>query len=453
MKIVLFGAGSAQFGYGTLGEIFYSSLLTGAEVALVDINQQALDAVYKDGLTFIEKNKLDFKLSAYTDRKEALKNADYVIISIETGERFRLWELDWKIPLQFGIHQVYGENGGPGGIFHALRVTPPILDICTDVSEICPDAVVFNYSNPMTAITTAVLRKYPDLKFIGMCHEIASLERYLPLILNTDSSNLKLRAAGLNHFSVLLEASYIDTGKDAYPDILEKAPAFFKEEIGMSDVWDYTRRTGIVPSTEGASERWDIDTEKAARAWSDRYLFRSILETYNLLPITTDSHLGEYIAWAQDAADHRGIIDFYEFYKLAMTQRSWSEIKLEQKERIIPIIEGIIQDQGFEEMAVNVMNNGSIPDFPDNVAVEVPAVVDKRGITPLKFDSYPKGFGALIRNYAGVYDLTAEAILTGRKDYIIQAVLASPVVHKYHGIKEMVDTMLDNQREYLSYIV
>ncbi len=452
MKIALFGAGSAQFGYGTLGDIFQSQILKGAELSLMDINEEALAKVQKTALEYIQKHQLDFTITATTDRKEALKGADFVIISIEVGDRFKLWDMDWKVPMQYGIAQVYGENGGPGGIFHALRITPPIIEICDDVVEICPDAVVFNYSNPMTAITTAVLRKYPELKFVGMCHEIASLKRYLPAILDTDLSNIRMRAAGLNHFSVLLEASFVDTGKDAYPDILKKAPAFFEQEPGYSEVWDYTRRTGKIPETEGALERWNIDTKESFRPWSDRSLFRAILETYKLLPITLDSHLGEYLSWARDVADHQGILDFYEFYRHALSNRNWSEITEDLRERLIPVMEGIITDSGYEEMAVNILNNGAIPDFPDGIAVELPATIDKRGVTGIRFDSYPRGFGALIRNYAGVYDLTVDAILTGSRDLVIQAVLACPMVSKYHGMAEMVDTMLDNQREWLGYI-
>ena len=452
MKIALFGAGSSQFGLGTLGDIFSSDILKGAHIALMDINDTQLQKVYKTGQDYIRDNGKDFTLSATTDRKEALQGADFVIISIEVGDRFGLWDMDWKIPLQYGVPQVYGENGGPGGIFHALRITPPILQICDDVMEICPNATVFNYSNPMTAITTTVMRKYPNLKFVGLCHEIASLERYLPPMLGVKSEGIKYRAAGLNHFSVLLEASYTETGKDAYPDIRVKAPGFFEREPGFSEVWDYTRRTGRVPETEGATERWDMDIQESFRPWSDRTLFKEILDTYGLLPITLDSHMGEYISWAQDVSDHKGISDFYEFYRHALCNRVWSEISEEISERVVPIMNGIVANQGYEESAVNLLNNGAIPDFPNNVAVEIPAVVDSKGLTPVKFDSYPKGFGALIRSYAGVYDLTAEAILNGSRDLVLQAVLACPVVHTYRGMGDMVDAMLDAQRKWLEYI-
>lgn len=174
-KIVLVGAGSAQFGYGTLGDIFQSKTLYGSEIVLHDINPAALAVTEKTARDFLAAEDLPFTVSATTDRKTALRGAEFVIISIEVGDRFALWDLDWQIPQQYGIQQVYGENGGPGGLFHSLRIIPPILDICADVADICPNAWVFNYSNPMSRICTTVHRRFPQLNFVGMCHEIASL--------------------------------------------------------------------------------------------------------------------------------------------------------------------------------------------------------------------------------------------------------------------------------------
>jgi alpha-galactosidase len=451
MKIVLVGAGSAQFGFGTLGDIFQSKLLVGSEIGLVDIDGESLERVLETAKAFVAEHHLAFSLSASTDRTQELKGADFVIISIEVGNRFELWDQDWNIPHHYGIPQVYGENGGAGGLFHALRITPPILDICADIEKLCPDAFVFSYSNPMTAIVTTVLRKFPQLKFVGLCHEIASLERYLPVILKTPIENLTLRAAGLNHFSVLLEARYADTGADAYPDILAKAPGFFEKALGYSDILDYVKKNGSIPETEGAREYWKFEDLRSSRPWSDRTLFKRILEKYQLLPITTDSHIGEYIQWAYEVADHRGILDFYTLYRLSLATAK-AEITLDLKERVVPIMEGIISDTGYEEKAVNVLNKGYIPDLPEFVAVEVPAKVGKHGIKGIKFGTYPKGFGALLRNYTGVYDLTAEAILKGKRDYVVQALLANPVVGTCEKVDELVDIMLDRQAPWLGYI-
>lgn len=451
MKIVLVGAGSAQFGFGTLGDIFQAPELRGAEIALVDINGEALERVRKTAADHIAARKLPFTLTASTDRRQVLSGAAFVIISIEVGNRFELWDQDWNIPLQYGVRQVYGENGGPGGLFHALRIIPPILDIVADIERLCPSAFVFCYSNPMTAIVTAVLRKFPEIRFIGMCHEIASLERYLPAMLGTTLSNLKYRAAGLNHFSVLLDAFYVDSGKDAMPEIMEKAPSFFETLPGYSEVLEYANRTGVLPDTEGSVRHYAIDQEKSSRPWSDRTLFRVIFDKFHLLPITGDSHLGEYISWAHEVADHRGILDFYAWYRLKLAH---VEAKIEQeiRERVVPVMTGIIEDSRYEESAVNLLNKGYIPALPDFVAVEVPAVVGASGLDGIRFPSYPKGFAALLRNYCGVYDLTAEAVLHARRDYVVQALLASPVSVNPVRVGELVDTMLDRQKQWLGYL-
>ncbi len=451
MKIVLVGAGSAQFGFGTLGDIFQSKKLAGSEICLVDIDEKALDHVTQVARKFVQENALDFTITASSDRTSVLPGSDVVVISIEVGKRFPLWDEDWTLPQQYGIKQVYGENGGPGGVFHALRITPVIVGICDDVVKLAPDAWVFNYSNPMTAITTTVLRKYPELKFVGMCHEIASLERYLPTILDTQFEDLDLRAAGLNHFSVLLEAIYKKSGKDAYPDILKKAPPFFEKEPGYSDILAYVKENQELFQTEGSTDRVLPEGMQSAKKWADRTLFKKVLEHYSLLPITGDSHFGEYIPWAHEVADHKGIKDFYTLYQM-MLSHVQPKIELKLSERLVSILEGIIDDSGYEEPAVNILNNNLIPSLPSWIAVEVPAKVHKYGLEGIAFPNYPKGFASLLRNYCGVYDLIAEAVLTGKKEYVIQALLANPIVDRCENIPELVDLMIERQQKWLGYL-
>jgi alpha-galactosidase len=458
MKIVLIGAGSAQFGVGTLNDIFQSRKVKDCEITLLDINGKALDKVYQAGLKWMEEKGLKHKLSATTNRPEALKGADYVISSIEVGDRFTMWDQDWKIPMQYGIRQVYGENGGPGGIFHSLRIVPVILEICEDVMKYCPEAYVFNYSNPMSAIVTTVKRKFPECRFIGLCHEIASLERYLPSILGTPFENLELTASGLNHFSMILEAKYRDSGKDAYPDILAKAPAFFEREPGYSDIWAFVKRTGEDIYTEGAKERFDLDVKESSYPWADRTLFKYLMETYGLMPITVDSHMGEYIGWAWEHVDHRGIEDFYDFYRdaLADVQPHFGQAT---HERVVPIIEAIEGNAGMREGAVNILNrepgapadSRCVDDLPDWIALEVPAIVDSKGLAGEKV-SLPKDFCSLLRNYVSVYDLTAEAIINKSKGYVVKALLANPVVNSTRNLEALVDQMISTQSPWLDYL-
>jgi alpha-galactosidase len=326
-----------------------------------------------------------------------------------------------------------------------MRIIPPILEICADVMKYCPQATVFNFSNPMSRICTTVTRAFPELKFIGLCHEIGSLRNFLPRILGVPYEALEVRAAGLNHFSAVLTAKYKDSGLDAYPDIRAKAPQFFANMPSMNAVHKYFKETGQWPSKP--EDFSAIETE----AWPERRVFKVILEKFGLMPITSDSHFGEYIQWAYDVTDHRGILDFYRFYKehLAHIQ---PEIELRLRERIIPIIEGILTDSGYVEEAVNIPNTGLIADLPDWIVVEVPATVDKNGVHGIPIGKLPHGYAGLLMNQVAVHDLTAEAILNKSKALALQALLVDPIVNQVNGMEEMLDTMIAYQEKWLGYL-
>jgi len=442
-KVVLIGAGSANFGLSTLGDLLRSEVFEGSTICLHDINPVALKRVEDFGRKYIEVNHLPFKLEATIDRKTALQGADFCMISIEVGNRFDLWNQDWMVPLQFGIRQVYGENGGPGGLFHSLRIIPPILEICGDIMKICPDAFVLNFSNPMSRICTTVNRKYPDLKLIGLCHEVFSLPFHLPQILDTPLDNLFYRAGGLNHFSILLTVSYKDTGKDAYPDVRAKAPAYFEK-------FDFLLEWAL----EGADPNF-VKTFIHRQPWAERGLFKVILEKFGYLPVTTDSHFGEYIQWAYDVADLQGILDFYRAY-VVWTSQNINESRLLEGAGegwgIMSLLEGILTNSGHEELAVNIPNDGFIDNLPKDIAVEVPAIVDRNGVHGVPLGKFPKSIGGLLNNQYAVHDLTAEAVLTASKAAALQALLVDPVVHSVKAAEQTLDAMLDIQNRYLGYL-
>ncbi len=448
-KLLLIGAGSVQFGSGMLGDIFQSEPLRGCEIVLNDINLQAAERTRKLAQDHIDANGLDHRVRVELDLAAALADVDFVVISIEVGDRFALWDMDWKIPQQYGIPQVYGENGGPGGLFHSLRIIPPILDICGKIMEIAPDATVFNYSNPMSRICTTVHMAYPDLKFIGMCHEIASLERYLPPILGVDRSEIHYRAGGLNHFTVMTDVTYVKTGASAYDDVRQKAERVFGSLVGYSEILNATRKTGKSVETEG----WmTIDTShiEEIRPWSDRWLFKDILNRFGVLPVTYDSHFGEYIQWAHDCSDHRGILDFYTYYRDYLGQGA-PEIKDEVHERVVPIIDGILTNSGYEEGAVNIPNAGFIMNLPKWLVVEVPATVDADGVHGIAVD-IPAGIRGLLTNQIGVHEMTANAVLEKSRDLVIQALLVDPVVVVSKEIPALVDHMITEQSPWLDYL-
>ena len=435
-KIVLIGAGSTNFGLGTISDIFKSKFLEGSTIVLHDINPKALINTAEIANKYKEKLGVNFSIVATTNRKEALKDANFCIISIEIGKRFDLWDQDWKLPLQYGIKQIYGENGGPGGLFHSLRIAPVIIEICDDIIQICPDAFVFNYSNPMQRICHAVTTKYPDLKFTGLCHEIASMERQLPTIMETDFSNIEIKAGGLNHFSILLEAKYKDTGKDGYPIIKQKFYDYYSNLVNEHEGY---------PSKPGA----------------ERGVFFELYRQYGYLPITTDSHLGEYLQWAYSVADHEAIIDFYDNYKKRCLtfyedDSSYNQFfdteESKNQERIVPIIEAILNDSNIEESAVNIPNKNYISQVPNGIVVEVPGILNKEGVSGIELKNYPSTFGTLLNNQTGTIQLTTDAVLNKSKHSAYLAMLADPVVDNAKSAEKLLNAMLEFQNEYLGYL-
>ncbi len=439
-RIVLIGAGSASFGLGTLGDILSSQVLEGSTVVLHDTSAEALAKVERSAREYIGRHALAYELVATTSRRDALAGATFCVISIEVGKRFELWEQDWRVAQQYGIRQVYGENGGPGGLFHALRIIPPILGICGDIMDICPDAYVFSFSNPMSRICLTAKRKYPQLKLTGLCHEVASLPLHLPAMLETPWANLDLHAGGLNHFSVLLDIAYRDSGRDAYPDVRAKARGYFEQMPTFTE---------IIKRMFDESEEGD---PAEAHRWMERWLVLEILGRFGYLPVTTDSHFGEYIQWAHEVVDHRSILDFFHWYK-----RWCLECRAEAGiggtgERVIPMIEAIVSGERDEELAVNVMNEGLIDNLPRDLVVEVPGVVDGRGVHGVPLGALPKGIAGLLTNQVAVHDLTAEAALTGSREVALQALLVDPVVDSVRAAEQTLDAMLEMQKDYLGYI-
>ena len=434
-KVVLIGAGSTQFGLGTVGDIFKSKILEGSTITLHDINPEALKNTKDIAEKYKNELNVNCNIEATTNLQDALKNANFCIISIEVGDRFKLWEDDWKIPIEHGSKQIMAENGGPGGLFHSLRIAPEVVKICDQIVKICPDAFVFNYSNPMQRICHAVTTKHPELKFTGLCHEIASMERQLPSLMETDYSNIEIKAGGLNHFSILVDVKYKDTQEDGYPIIQKKFDKYY---------------SNLINEHEGFS----------SEPGAERGLFFELYRMYGYLPITTDSHLGEYIQWAHCVVDQEAINDFYNnykkkclsFYDNVSYSTFFDKKNNEMNERIIPIIEAIIEDSNIEEEAVNVPNKNFIEHVSNGIVVEVPGILNKNGVNGIRLENYPSTFGSLLNNQAGTIELTTDAVLNKSKHSAYLALLADPVVDNSIEAEKLLDVMINHQKEYLGYL-
>ena len=317
-------------------------------------------------------------------------------------------------------------------MFHSMRIIPPILDICEDITKICPNATFINYSNPMHRILLAIKRRYPKLKAVGLCHEIASAEYLLPKILKLPFEKMDLWCGGLNHMGAIIKVRYKDTEEDLIPVIFEKGVKFLNR-------W-----------------KWSIPSRLMHPVGLTLY----ILENFGYLPYTNDSHYGEYIGWAREVSNMRGIKNFYNLYKFSVDFSGYQiRNKIRRKkghklvkpdhERAIPIIEGIVSDNKHQELSVNLPNKGIITNLPEDLVIECPAIVDKTGVKGIPLGDYPEPLVDLLRDEANVQDLIIKAILNKSRDYAVKALQADSNFPRKHLIEPFLNEMLELQKEWI----
>jgi alpha-galactosidase len=460
-KIVILGAGSAIFGLGAMATLIRSERLRGAELALVDIDEPALET-----MTFLARKMnqawdAGMTITSTTRRAEALPGADFVIVSVQVGQRETVWEMDWQIPLRHGVRQPYAENGGPGSFAHACRNLPLILDIARDMERLCPDAWYINLVNPLIRLTLGVHR-YTNIKVLGLCHQLlwgyamaAAIlsDRYdIPIPdgfhVHTDADNLPhfipvaragfehldIKAAGINHFSWIVDIRDKATGEDLYPLLRER--------------WLTGYRRDFEPLT------------------------REMFEVFGLMPTPGDSHLCEFLPFVVDPV-HKP----WEKYKLKL--QSWEgnrrrrasrwelarsimseETPVEKlrdmwqfnilEEPVAEIIEAITYNDNYYAQQLNIPNNGGlIPNLPADAIVEVPGVISGMGIQGLGFPPLPDGIAALCRRELELSSLIVDAAATGDRSLALQALLLDPMIDDLDTARAILNDFLTEFAEFL----
>jgi alpha-galactosidase len=436
-KIVLVGAGSSSFGPSTFTDIYLSRVLDGSIIVLHDINKSKLEMISE---LLVAENKVKgnrFTIEHTTDRKTAFRDADFIISSIEVGERFKLWRQDYEIPRKHGSTQIMGECGGPGGSIHAFRIIPDILDIVHDAYSICPEALFINFSNPMARVCLAIKRAVPDLNFVGLCHEISGLEMHLVNMFKTPLADMRITTAGLNHFGFLMSLKDIKKGQNLMPDFNSIALDYFLKH----------------------KERFDF---------SD--LSIEVFKRFGWFCYGGDNHMGEYVQFAeeftktQDMVDwidrtedygeniYNRILKYYKKLKDGKYPKRGMLRKNPSGERAIPIIESIIQDSNSHENAVNIPNNGLVDNLPQDLVLECSATVNKDGIHGIKHGNIPKSIASLLRIEASVQDLCIEAILQKSRELAITCLAIDPNVGSFEKAEDIFKEMQTTQKDYLSYL-
>lgn len=398
MKIVFIGSGSIIFVKNLIGDCLLTPCLSDAEYALLDIDAEKL-ALSERMLQRLNEsvNSGRAHIRAYTSQKEALRGADFVISAIQVGG-YRCVVPDFEIPAKYGLKQTYADTLGIGGIFRGLRTVPVMQDIVRDMMEVCPDAWLLNYVNPMAIITGAML-KSTGVKMVGLCHSVQVCASDLLSGLGMPTDHLRYKIAGINHQAWLLELE--QNGVDIYPEVRKRA--FARKDIHPDMVrYEIFRRFGyyVTESTQHTAEYTPYFIKRAYPGLAERYGVKTEM----------------YRDWGNSQQ---------EYWSHARKMENEPLTHTRTKEFASYILEAMTTGAPFE-IAANVLNHGYIENLPQGCCMEVPCVVDAAGITPRRMGRLPEQCAALNRTNINVQELTIEAALTHKKEHIYHAAMLDP---------------------------
>lgn len=401
-KITFLGAGSTVFAKNVLGDSMTVTALQDFEFALFDIDQERL----KDSelmLNNIKKNlNSTVNVVAYTDRKEALRGAKYVINAIQVGGYDPSTITDFEIPKKYGLRQTIADTIGIGGLFRNLRTIPVMMDFAKDMQEVCPDAWFLNYTNPM-AVLTGTMLGYGGIKTVGLCHSVQVCTDDLLKSLDMPNDNVQSKIAGINHMAWLLEVNR--NGEDLYPEIKRRAKE--KQNTTHDDMvrFELMQRFGyyITESSEHNAEYHPYFIKKN---------YPELIDRFN---IPLDEYPRRCVNQIEDWKQMRDDMVHDKDLSHKRTHEYGSYI-MEAMETNNPI-----------KIGGNVLNTGGlISNLPKNAVVEVPCLVDSSGIAPTYIGDLPEQLAALNRTNINTQLLTIEAAMTGKKEHIYQAAMLDP---------------------------
>ena len=431
VKICFIGAGSTIFAKNVLGDAMLTSSLQDAEIALYDIDETRL----KESelmLKTINKNSNQnrAKIQSFSDRKEALKDANFVINAIQVGGYKPSTVIDFEIPKKYGLQQTIGDTTGIGGIFRGLRTLPVMFDIAKDMEEVCPDAWLLNYTNPMAILTMGML-KATKIKTVGLCHSVQvcvpELFEHLGIKDQYNLDEFQWKIAGINHMAWLLEINR--NGKDFYPEIRRLASEIANPHKD-SVRFELMKHFGyyVTESSEHNAE------------YHPYFIKKNYPELIEQLQIPIDEYLRRCVDQIAGWETQRDEI---------VNDGSLEHTR--SREYASYIMDAITT--GTPTMiAGNVLNKGLITNLPEDCCVEVPCLVDKNGVQPTYVGKLPTQLAALNRTNINVQELTVEAAMTLEKDKIYQAALMDPHASSELSISEikaMVDELIAAHGDYL----
>lgn len=433
-KIVIIGAGSAQFVQGLFGDLIHSGRPW--HLGLVDIDPSALAVAEGLSRRMVAAKEADITIEASTERREVLPGADVVVLTVGVGGR-RAWETDVYLPRNYGVYHPVGDTVMPGGISRAMRMVPALVDIARDVLRLCPKALFINYSNPMTVNCWAV-RKATGADVIGLCIGTFSVQERLARFIGAPPEEVTALAGGVNHFTWIYDLRW--NGRDAWPLVRARLD--------------------------------QVRAGKASDAFVDRNPFCwSLFDSYGAYPAVNDVHVVEFfperfpngiyhgpvlgpklgVGWFER---HIAEIDaVYERMRgLASGTIPMDESVFErgtaEHSQLVEMLLAIEQDSR-QPYAANLPNRGLVPNLPAEAILELTVVATARGLRALQAPDFPDALAATLGKTLAAEALTVEAALTGSRRLFVEALLTDGAVTDRATAEKLADDLLRAHQEYL----
>jgi len=424
MKVVLNGAGSAEFTKELLGDLLGFPELAGSTIALHDVNPDRLATGEAIARATVEALGAEARIETHEDRRAALDGADHVISMIRVGGHEGL-RLDFDIPTRHGMWQAMADTLGVGAIFRALCTIPSLLALGNDLAELCPDAWLYDYTNPMAALVWSVFAGTPHRRVVGVCMSAQNTAEQLSEIVGVPFEENTWLTAGMNHQAWLLR--FERDGHDLYED-LDAAIARDPGGLGRRVRVEIYERFGLFPS-ESSEHNADLVPWFLPHAEQ--------VERYRI-PVNEYLHRSE-----------RGVAKYEE---LRRSLEAGEPLEVEFGPEYAPQIIHSIETGTPRTVYANVRNGGCIANLGDDVCVEVPCLVDRAGVQPTSVGALPPGPLALNRLYTSVCELTVRAALEGSREHVYRAAMLDPLTAASLSIDEIIavcDELIEAHAEHL----
>ncbi|MBN1574588.1 MAG: alpha-galactosidase [Deltaproteobacteria bacterium] len=431
-KIAFIGAGSFEFTRNLVRDILTFPLLEDATLTLMDIDPERLRYIESAVKRIVNEGNYPAKVEATGDRGEALKGASAVVLTILV-EGIDVWRHDIEIPKKYGVDINVGDTRGPAGVFRALRTIPVVLDIAADMERLCPEAILLNYTNPMSMLCRAVHGER-DVKLVGLCHSVQETAAGMEYLLGIKEGELDHLCAGINHQAWYLKLEH--KGNDIYPKIREamSRPEIYNFEIVRNEMFLHLGYYVTESSGHNSEYSW----------W------------FRKRPDLIERYCAPGTGWNPGA--YAFIID--EYLKRESTWKDeinkWLEdpnpLDLKRgREYAAYIINAFMGGEPFKFNG-NVPNTGLITNLPEGACVEVPVFADRTGFHPVHVGALPPQLAALNNINIAAEEMAVKGFLAGDPEMIYHSIIYDPLtaaVLSLAEIREMVNEMLDKNRKYL----